>query len=134
MISINTIKSRYYSIAKKLNAPSEQVMFAMQPRDFGYPHIEVHAPEYHYVVTERGNEFERRKTDDPEELLYWMITDLTRQMASDWELANRVDGEDPRRQLFQHEIDLLKKVNIDWAEKRKTHFDEIPEIHPYADH
>ncbi len=133
MISIHTIKSRYYSIAKQLNAPAKYVGFAMTPRDFGYPHVEVHEPEYHYVITERGNDYERRRTTDPDELLYWLISDLTWQMASDWELDNRIEGEDPRRLRFQHDIDLLSKVNAEWAERKKAYYEETLKSHPYHD-
>lgn len=133
MISINTLKSRYYAIAKKLNAPSKHVLFAMTPRDFGYPHIEVHGSEYHYVITERGEELERRRTTDSDELLYWMTSGITRKMASDWELAHRVEGEDSRRLLFQRDIDLLSRINAGWAERKKAEYDEVLEANPYFD-
>jgi len=133
MKSISTIKSRYYSIAKKLNASSKHILFALTPQGFGYPHIEVHEPEYHYVITERGNELERRCTTDPNELLYWLTSDLTLRMASDWELENRVEGQDSRRLIFKHDIELLEFINNEWAKRKKSYYDKILENHPYND-
>ena len=100
---------------------------------FGEPHIEVHESEYHYVVSERGEEFKRQRTKDPDELLYWMISNITRKMASDWELANREVGKDSRRLLFQRDIDLLKTINVDWAERKRTQYNEVLKSHPFID-
>ena len=133
MKSINTIKSRYYAIAKKLNAPSKHVRFAMTTLDFGEPYIEVHESEYHYVVSERGEECKRQRTKDPDELLYWMVSDITWKMASDWELANREVGKDSRRLLFQRDIDLLEIINVDWADRKRTQYDEVLKSHPFND-
>ncbi|MBC8142094.1 MAG: hypothetical protein H7Y38_11715, partial [Armatimonadetes bacterium] len=53
-------------------------------RDDGSPHMEWVSGEYHYVVTERGSEWERRTTADKKEALYWCVSDLVWSMASEY--------------------------------------------------
>lgn len=48
------------------------------------------------VVVERGIEWERRKTNDLDKLLYWIFANLTFSMAVEYELAHRVEGQDFR--------------------------------------
>jgi len=89
MKMIAAIKSRYYSIARQLKAPAAHVHFATTPQHDGSPHVEMDGESYCYVVTERGQEFERRRTTDADELLYLLVSDVTRAMASDYELRHR---------------------------------------------
>lgn len=81
--------------------------------------------EFHYVVTERGSECGRRKTPDAEELLFWLVSDLTWAMALDWELEHRIQGEDFRRQLFRKDIELISQVNQDWAHQKREKYQKI---------
>ena len=124
-MTLSLVKKRYYAIAQQLGAPTKHVRFATTPQHDGSPHVEYEGPELHYVVTERGQEFERRKTRDPDEMLYWFISDLTWSMASDWELAHRVKGEDFRRQLFRKDIELLSTINEDWASRKRTKYEKL---------
>jgi len=124
-MSLSTVKNRYYEIARKLKAPSIHVRFATTPKHDGGPHIEYEGSELHYVITERGSEFERRKTKDPNEVLFWLVSDLTWAMASDWELANRIEGEDSRIQLFRKDVDLMSLINEDWANRKKVEYEKL---------
>ena len=107
MKSISAIKSRYYSVARRLRAPTAHVHFATTPHHDGSPHVERNSDAYCYVVTERGREFERRRTPDPDELLYWLVSDLTWAMACEYELRHRIADEDCRRLLFQKQLQCL---------------------------
>lgn len=124
-MNLSTIKNRYYEIARKLGAPRKHIRFATTPQHDGGPHIEYEGPELHYVITERGSEFERRKTKDPDELLFWLVSDLTWAMASEWELANRIEGEDFRIQLFQKDVELMMKINEHWANLIKDKYEQL---------
>ena len=122
---INSIKNEYYRIANKLKAPKLYVQFAQTPRHDGSPHIEYEGDELHYVITERGSEYERRKTKDSDDILFWLISDITFSMASDFELNNRIETEDFRIQLFSKDIELLSSINKDWAEKIRVKYNKL---------
>ena len=132
-MTLATLGKQYREIAEKLGAPEYYCRFATTPQHDGSPHIEVIGDQFHFVVTERGSEFERRKTTDPQDILFWLVSGLTFGMACEWELKHRIEGEDSRRQLFQKQIDLLSQVNQDWAERMRESCKKILEEHPFED-
>ena len=100
MKNIEHIQKEVRSIGKKLcgeEKPAYLFSVASSATHSGAPHVEIVGDEYHFVVTERGSEFERRKTKDVDELLYWFVSGDVGQLARDWELKRRVDGQDSRR-------------------------------------
>ena len=130
---IENIKNKYYMIAKKINAPVESLHFYDIPKDLAYPHIEYENGEYAYVITERGIEFERRITSDPDIILFWLINSLTFELASKYELNHREESKDSRRLLFKHQLELLEKINPEWAKIEKEDQDKILKNYPYDD-
>jgi hypothetical protein len=133
MIAVSTIKSRYYQIARRLGAPKRFVMFATQPRPDGGAYVERDGDGYAYVAWERGHEFERRVTPDPDEVLYWLVSDLTFDMASEYELSHRREDQDSRRLLFDKHLELLAVANPGWSERERLHYDRVLEEHPFTD-
>lgn len=122
---INSIKNEYYRIAKQLKAPKLYIQFAETPRHDGSPHIEYEGDEFHYVITERGSEYERRKTKNPDDILFWLVSDITFSMAADFELYNRIETEDSRIQLFSKDLELLSSINKNWAEKIRVKYNKL---------
>src|SRR5262245_42640298 len=133
MKSTSDIKSRYYAIARQLNAPAAYVHFATTPQHDGSPHVELEGDTFYYVVTERGQEYERRRTPDPEELLYWLVSDLTWAMASEDELRRRIPAQDFRRLLFKKHLELLADINNEWSQHKKAEYDRVLAEHPFED-
>ena len=43
---------------------------------------------------------------------------MTGEMAARYELAHRVEGEDFRRQVFAHQLELLAKLDPEWRRRR----------------
>jgi hypothetical protein len=107
--------------------------FLTSPSHDGTPHVEYEGRTFFYVVTERGQEYERRETDYPDELLYWLAQHAASAAASDWELRHRREGEDSRRQCFQLEVELLAKVSNRWAERARKKQEQILRDHPFRD-
>lgn len=105
---IASLRNRYAQRASELIAPSCHVHFATSPCHDGGPHIEFQGSDYHFVVTERGAEYERRVTTDQVEALIWLISDLTRAMAAEWELHHRIEGEG-----FRKHVDQICRVRSD---------------------
>ena len=133
MKSLESLRSRYHRIARRLAAPAIHVRFSVAPRHDGGPHVEREGDRYAWVVTERGSELERRTTADPEDLLYWMVSDLTRAMASDFEVAHREVGRDFRRLLFGKHLELLASVGPAWAERKRAEYERVLAEHPFVD-
>jgi hypothetical protein len=128
---IQQIKSGYYKIAEHLSAPKKHVLFAETPQHDGSAHVEYEGNELLYVITERGSRFEERRTRDPKELLYWLVSDLTWNMAVDYELNHRIENEDCRRQIFSKNSEYLNSINVDWAARKKSEYDTILTDHPF---
>ncbi|WP_187262847.1 Imm63 family immunity protein [Pontibacter beigongshangensis] len=76
------LKEIVESLARKINAPDYVLPTYIKSEGFARPHIEKHGSEYHWVVVERGQEFERRKTTDLKELLFWIFDSVTFAMAT----------------------------------------------------
>lgn len=104
-----------------------------QPTHSGEPHVEKVGEEYHYVVTERGSEFERQTTYSLDEVLYWLMSDVVSDLASGYELKHRVKGQSFRRQLFAKELELMGLLNATWQARKQGEIDRILEHSPYND-
>jgi hypothetical protein len=107
--------------------------FASAPTDDGGSHVEHYGRTFAYVVTERGIECERRETNDPEELLYWLVSDAAREAARQYELRNRVPGRDSRRLLFTKHVEFLQSFRADWGSRKRAQYDAVLELRPYRD-
>jgi len=132
LLSLVDIQSRVEDLARRIDAPPGDLPTFGQSEDGARPHIEV-GSEYHFVVVERGSELRRSSTEDLDELLYWVFSGVTSQMAGRFELRNRRHGEDTRRQRFRQQIQLLDVLSPAWAEKEKARLDEILSRHPFQD-
>lgn len=130
MLSLAQLRSRYSALCARLGATRPFHTTAQQD---GSAHVEVTPHSYHYVVTERGTEFQRRQTADPDELLFWLMSDVTFSLAAGYELEHRVRGRDFRRLLFQKQIDLMAQLNAGWSERRRREIERILVSHPYDD-
>jgi hypothetical protein len=103
------------------------------PTGFGDPHIEIDEMGYHYVNWERGSELGRRTTKNLEDLLYWIMKDVTFTMASAYELKNRIPNQDSRRLLFQTQLVLLKRINTDFYKRMEDEIAKLLIRYPYND-
>jgi len=130
-MTLDSIRDQFLEIARNLHAPAKCARFNTSAQHDGCPHVECTNGEFNYVVTERGNEFERRKTNDPQELLFWLVSDLTWELALEWELRHRIPGEDFRRQLFRKDIELITQINPEWARRKREKYEKILGEYPF---
>ncbi|PXA98229.1 hypothetical protein DMC47_09485 [Nostoc sp. 3335mG] len=129
---LREIQARVRELVDQVGAPPGDPVTYGSSRQTGTPHIEVDS-RYHFVVCERGNEFERRTTDDLDELLYWILEGVTFSMASNFEVKHRRPGEDSRRQLFAKQIEYLERLSPQWAARQEAEHAEILSRHPFVD-
>ena len=113
------IREQVERLAAVIEAPPGYLPTFGRSDQSGRPHVEVTADgRQHWVVCERGSEFRRRTTLVRDELLYWIFCSITSSMASSYELAHRIEGEDFRRQMFAHQFELLARLNPRWRGRR----------------
>jgi hypothetical protein len=99
----------------------------------GTAYIERVDNSYHWVSAERGQELARRVTEDPDRILYWLISDTASYMAWGYEGRNRRPGEDSRRQCLAEKERLLHLVRPDWAEQWCREVEQILQSAPFND-
>ena len=88
---------------------------------------------YHYVAMERGREVEHFKSDDLEDVLYFLFANATHSITVDYEAENRIENQSFRRILFAKQLELLGKIDGDYFLRRKLEIEEILKISPYRD-
>jgi hypothetical protein len=119
--------------AQKIGAPAVILPTYGRTEDSARPHIEVSDRGYHYVTVERGTELERLTTAELNELLYTVFQSVTFSMACAYEVKHRVAGRDARRLLFHHQVELLGRLDPQWARRCLHEQDRVLQRHPFSD-
>lgn len=89
---------------------------------------------YHYCYTEKGKISMHKITKDFFELSFWVINDQIFSMALDYESKHRTKGKDPRRLLFDKELQLFAIMGEEYKKKAENEIDSILFGAPYQDH
>lgn len=131
LLSLSAIEERVRRLAERLGAVDQLLTFGTSRHD-GTPHLEV-GDAYYFVVCERGSEFQRRATTDLDELLFWVFSSVSFSLAVDWEVNHRHDWEDPRRQMFAKQIELLSALSPEWAAREAEQHRQTLMRHPFRD-
>lgn len=134
MLTLEAIKSEVESLAAKIGASGYVLPTYGRSEDFARPHIEIDSRGYHFVVVERGQELKRITTTDLDQLLRHVFDCVTFELACRYELAHRVEGQDCRRLIWQHQKELLQTLSTRWAALLAQQIEEILRKHPYNDH
>ena len=134
IFSLDDIKKKVDKLALKINVPVDSLPTYGYSRDFAYPHIEVDSIGLlHYVITERGQELDRKTTTNIDDLLYWIFADVTFTMANKFELKYRIEGQDNRRILFEKQEALLGILDDTWRQKEHEDHKQILKSYPFDD-
>ncbi len=120
-------------IGRKIRVPKEKYPTMIHSRDFAHPHIEYKFPYYYFVVVEKGVEFERQRFFRLSDLMYRIFDGITFELASEYELKNRVENCDFRRVLFKCQTELMRKLSDKWAKKYEKKIEEVLAENPYND-
>jgi hypothetical protein len=131
--TLSTIRKRVKDLAKLIHASPNLTKVSGCPDWMGGKYVEVDDEGYHYIGSERGEVYERHSTKDIQELLYWLLKSITRKMASDYELSNRIPFVDSRRLLFDKWVELMGMIDPDFRKRLCIEIDQILKEHPYKD-
>lgn len=87
----------------------------------------------YYVIKERGQELKNESGRDMDEILFQVFKDATAAMASDYEVLNRIVGEDSRRQSFAMQIKLMRTLSEKWGDRVEASIKNTLWHYPYDD-
>ena len=134
MKTLTEIQKLAQELASRIDAPTNWLPTFSTPIGDATPNIEIdNSGVYHFVISERGTEYERKTTSDLSDLTYWIFAGVTFSMACDYELKNRVAGQDSRRIMFIKQEELLGLLNKDWEEKERKEHESILIYNPFDD-
>jgi hypothetical protein len=133
MKTLLDIEKEVAALAERIAASGRDLPTYGITRDFGYPHVEVANGSYHYVVVERGQEIQRRSSPKYEDLLFWIFSDVTHNLAFSYELNNRIADQDCRRIAFPKQIELMKQLSFEMGERMEEHTADVLSRAPYDD-
>ena len=133
MYSIEELSSRVQEIGNTIDAPRSLLMVRNTPTADGQAYIEIKRDGYHYVISERGQEFSREVINSDDEILYKIFSDIVFEMAIKYELKNRLDGQDFRRILFGKEVELMNQISSNWGRRKTIEIEETLRNSPYSD-
>lgn len=131
--TLESVHAKFNALVKDFDVHPAYKQFHTSPPNDGGAHVEHFAAMYAYVVTERGNEYVRRETDDPDELLYWLVSDVACEVAQQYELRRRVPGCDSRRLWFAKHVELLSNVCPNWGSRKRAEYDGVLATYPFND-
>ena len=127
------LRERIQSAARLLGADESKHPTWGASDQSGRPHIEADERGFHYVVCERGTEFERTTSADPGEIAFLACRDMAFEMACDDEMATRRPGTDARRRIFARQLELMRRLDPAWEARERAEIERILEEYPYED-
>lgn len=114
---LDGIKREVDRLARVVDAPERSLPTYGRSEDMARPHIEVAGPHMSWVVVERGKEWERRTTDDLDELLYWIFRSVISEMSSKFAARHPVEGKEFRYPMFRKELELMGTLSPAWRSR-----------------
>jgi len=133
MRSFEDLQNAIYEYGSKIGAPKSDLRIYPAPQPDGTPYVRIDEHHYYYILEERGYELARYSTTHFDVICYWLMDDIVSKMAGQYELANRIEGQDPRRIRFRKELDLMGALSQDWLKISEREIKEILERSPFTD-
>ena len=87
---LSEVKVKIDELAKIIGATQNMLPTYGRSEQTARPHIEVDSRGYHFVIAERGEEFERHTSLDLDEILYDVFQVVTFSLACKYELEHRI--------------------------------------------
>ncbi|TPQ34680.1 Imm63 family immunity protein [Cupriavidus pinatubonensis] len=133
MMTASEVQDMIYSYGQKAAISRRSLFLPTVPVGDGSPHLEIGDGKYHLVYSERGMEFGRRSSASIDDILYWYFDSVTSTLAFNFELENRVEGQDCRRIAFAKKRELIHSINGEWDERLALEIQKILRNNPFRD-
>lgn len=122
MLTFLEIQAKVDQVCEKIGL-EKKVWPAVQ--NDGAPYVLIHEDKYWYISEERGEVYFEKTTKDFEELLYWIMDNFISSYSYQFELKNRIRGQDFRRIIFAKQIELFGLISDEWKVKKEKNIKEI---------
>ncbi|MOA33142.1 hypothetical protein D3C78_1544120 [compost metagenome] len=132
-IKLEAIQKEVYRLGEMIGAPRALLLLRDLPADDGAPYVVISNEILCYISSERGYEIFRKAASSLDELLYFILDRVTSRMAMDYELNNRVEGQDSRRIYFSKKIELMNELCPQWGCKARQEIERVLVSAPYVD-
>lgn len=136
-MTIEEIKNYVLKLGRNIGLNDESTLYPMFSKTSNVFNegnsIYVENSKYYYVVMERGKVNKCYESDELEDVLYSLFESITFEMASNYELQHRVEGEDSRELIWKKQLELMEKVNKKFFIKCQIEIEEILKIAPFND-
>lgn len=133
MTKLKEIQDKVYEIGKKIDAPKALLAIYDRPMDDGTPYVAYTNGALSYISSERGCELFRKSDLSIDDLLYFIFDRITSMMAMDYELGNRIEGQNSRRIYFLKKIELMAKLDFSWEYRAKQEINRTLLSSPFVD-
>lgn len=123
-------------LAKQIDAPTSLLPLVDNDGIGDGQYVEIEGKywqTFRLVAKERGQIVHFEMAADLDELMYHIFKDVTRYMASQWELINRKQNEDSRRQLFAKQHELLTMLSSEFSDRFNIETKRVLNNAPYKD-
>jgi Immunity protein 63 len=88
---------------------------------------------FHHAFFDKGFPGSIKRTKCPHELLYWVFSSVTFSKAYAFERDNRIVEQNPRRLVWQKQLELLGQLDSSWRDRQEREIEEILKKHPLDD-
>ncbi|MBB2750050.1 UNVERIFIED_ORG: hypothetical protein GGI57_000723 [Rhizobium aethiopicum] len=134
MLKKTEIETRFLDIAGKISLPAAKAIVQFHGDGMASPFIDIKdSGEMFYVIEERGVELERKRCLSIDDVLYFLFSSITHDMASAYAATHKKQGVDFRRVMFQEQVRLLELASKEWRLKRELEISEVLRKAPYND-
>ena len=127
------INYRMKKLASQINTPLELLPAIGVENHSGKPYIRIFFPAYYLIAFDNGINVYKKRFFNIDDLLYEVFEQVTFDMALQYELKNRILGQDFRRLAFEYQLELMRQLSSQWYNNLSMKIEAILEKYPYND-
>jgi len=124
LLTLPQIEGKIREFAAIIYAPEEFIPTFGFSNQTGLSHIEIHSRHYALIVCENGEEVSRETFDDPDELLFKVLHDISFSMACD-RVFEDTNFQSFKERFFQAQKNIISKINLFYMDKVKLKQDTL---------
>lgn len=128
MKKIEELRLEILKIGEQLGGgvrPNHYFIIPDRPDGMATPYLEIHGKEYHFIVSERGIEIDRKVTLSDDEIIYWFVECGVESLASEYAALSRKPESEFRSVYFRKQYCLMLAIKTEWATRTRKKFTKI---------
>jgi len=116
LLTLPQIEGKIREFTTIIYAPEEFIPTFGSSNQTGLPHIEIKDGHYTLIVCQSGEELSRESFDDPDQLVFKVLEDISFSMACDLVFEDTNDQNFRERFLYAQK-NIISKINLDYNDK-----------------